>query len=106
MSALATQQLSDCESRIERNLQGFYEVGKALAEIRDGRLYREEFESFETYVKERWGWERAHAYRMIDAAGIVEDVSPIGDKPTTESQARELSKLETPEESAARHGRK
>lgn len=99
MSALATQQLSDCESRIERNLQGFYEVGKALAEIRDERLYHidygGDFETFEKYVKSRWGWDRIRAYQLIEAAEVNADVNH---GLHNERQARELSKLDTPEE--------
>ena len=49
--------------------------GLALMEIRDGRLYRAEFGTFEEYCNQRWGWERAHAYRLIDAAQVVENVS-------------------------------
>ena len=36
---------------------------------------------------------RAHAYRLIESAGVMDNLSPIGDKPATESQARPLSKL-------------
>ena len=49
---------------------------------------------FEDYCRERWGWSRAHAYRQIDAAKVSKNLSPIGDIPITESQARPLTQLE------------
>lgn len=83
------------EATIERGMQTFVEVGLALMEIRDGRLYRAEFGTFEEYCQERWGWGRAHAYRLIDAAQVVENVSNWRQNvaPATESQARPLAAL-------------
>ena len=49
--------------------------------------------TFEEYCKERWGMNRAHAYRLIDAAEVVNNLSPIGDIPANESQARPLTAL-------------
>jgi hypothetical protein len=85
--------LAECEEKIRAGLQTFVEVGTALATIRDNRLYRAEYGSFEQYVEDRWQLSRAHAYRMIVAADAV---SPIGDTdlpmPTNEGQARELAR--------------
>ncbi len=86
--------LSECETVIEKGLSTFIEVGNALLEIRDNRLYREFHSTFEDYCRERWGFNRAHAYRFIDAAETIKNLSPIGDiLPATESQARPLSQL-------------
>jgi phage N-6-adenine-methyltransferase len=102
--------LADCEEKIEKGLKTFYEVGQALLTIRDKRLYRADYPTFETYCVKRWGIARQHAYRLIDAAGVITNLSPIGDKdssdvthgtqklPQTESQVRPLTQLETPEE--------
>lgn len=83
------------EATIERGMQTFVEVGLALMEIRDGRLYRAEFGTFEEYCQERWGWERRHAYRLIDAAAAVENVSnwTQNQAPANEAQARPLTSL-------------
>jgi len=85
------QRLAELEKTIAKGKKTFVEVGLALAEIRDLRLYRREYSGFDEYCREKWGWKRAHAYRLIDAAEVVK-VSPIGDKIKTESQARELAK--------------
>ena len=88
-----TTSLHRCEQVIERGLKTFVEVGEALMEIRDSRLYRQTHQTFEAYCSERWGMARNHAYRFIDAAETVGAMSPIGDKPATESQVRPLTPL-------------
>lgn len=87
-------ELAALEIKIAAGLQTFVEVGAALMEIRDKRLYRAEFGTFEEYCQERWGMKRAHAYRLIESAGVIANLSPIGDIPKTESQARPLTRLE------------
>jgi hypothetical protein len=72
-----------------------------LLAIRDGRLYREHYDTFEQYCLQRWQMGRQYAYRLIDAAEVLDNLSPIGDKPATESQARELSRLSPDAQRAA-----
>lgn len=87
-------ELADCESVIERGLETFVEVGQALLRIRDNRLYRESG-TFEEYCQERWQMERRHAYRLMDAASVVENVSNwTQTAPANEAQARPLTELE------------
>lgn len=64
--------LTALERRIERGLQTFKEVGAALMEVRDSRLYREAHPSFESYCQSRWGMERQRAYQLIGAVEVVE----------------------------------
>lgn len=92
--------LDEREAIIEGGLKTFVEVGEALLYIRDNALYQTAagFKTFELYCKDRWQMNRNHAYRMMDAAKAVSNLSPIGDIPKTESQARPLTKLETPEQ--------
>ncbi len=86
--------LADLEIVIERGVKTFVEVGVALEEIRDGKLYRPTYPTFEDYCRERWGWSRQHAYRQIQAAGVAKNLSPRGDNmPVNEGQARELASL-------------
>lgn len=85
----------DLEARIQEARGGFYQIGKALKEVRDERLYRVLlFESFEAYLKHRWDMSRSHAYRLIDAARVIDNLSPIGDiLPENEAQLRPLMPL-------------
>ncbi|MCC8400948.1 hypothetical protein LJ655_03410 [Paraburkholderia sp. MMS20-SJTN17] len=45
-------------------------------------------------------WERAQAYRLIDAATLAERLSPIGDIPSRESHVRRLLRLENDKDRA------
>lgn len=90
--------LAKLEATIERGKKAFVEVGTALAEIRDGKLYRHEHATFEAYTEARWGWKRAHAYRLIEAAEVK--LSPMGDKIANERQARALASVPEPEREA------
>jgi hypothetical protein len=101
-------QLRECEAVIERGQKTFIEVGNALATIKEGKLYKAHYKTFEKYCKDKWGYTKSHAYRMIESAQVVENLSPMGDKnskggvtlPKTEREARPLAQLETPKEQA------
>ena len=85
--------LEDCErvyGQIERNAN--MGRGAVLRHIRDHRLYRDLFDTFEEYVEQRVGIVRQYAYRLIDLADTVTALSPIGDIPaiTNEGQARAI----------------
>jgi len=93
--------LQTFEEIIERGLDTFVEVGNALMEIRDGRLYKDAgFKSFEDYCQRRWNWSRTHADRQIAAAKVAGKLTPMGvNSVQSERQARELLQLE-PEQQA------
>ncbi len=59
--------------------------------------------SFEHYCRERWQFTRRHAYRLIDSAMVIENVSNWTQAPATESQVRPLTKLEPEQQKEARH---
>ena len=84
--------LGDLEEVIERGLTTFVEVGNAIREIRDSKLYKESHGTFEDYCRERWGWSRVHAHRQMEAANTAE-LLPIGNKPKSEAVTRELAPL-------------
>jgi hypothetical protein len=90
------QRLAHLEAVIKNYRQDFYSVGKALREIRDARHYRKlSFKSFESYVRIRWDMGRSHAYRLIEAFCVIDNLSPIGELlPKNEAQARALTKLD------------
>ena len=87
--------LNTLEELIDSRRHSFYEIGKALREIRDERLYRELlYKSFEEYLKKRWDMGRSHAYRLIEASRVIDNLSPFGDDlPENEAQSRPLGKL-------------
>jgi hypothetical protein len=85
--------LAAAERTIQRGLKTFIEVGEALLEIRDRRLYRDTHPTFEDYLADRWGISKRHGNRLIQSAEVARIVGPIGPIPATESQARELAPL-------------
>jgi hypothetical protein len=88
--------LAACEAALDNLRVAFWAAGKALQVIRDARLYRGKYATFEDYLAERWDMSRAQAYRLIDAWPLAERMSPMGD--INERQIRELLPL------ADRHG--
>ena len=85
--------LAWCETRIERGLATFVEVGQALLEVRDGRLYRAEHGTFEDYCRERWGMSDRRARQLMTAAEIGTTVPADLPAPRNEAVARELAPL-------------
>ncbi|MEG4169804.1 MULTISPECIES: hypothetical protein [unclassified Microcoleus] len=86
--------LEELESIVENGLQTFYEVGKALDEIREQKLYRETQKTFEAYCQDKWGIARRTADRFIGAARVMENLRPMGLKfPANERQVRPLTGL-------------
>jgi hypothetical protein len=87
--------LSALEECISKGQKTFIEVGCALAEIRDSKLYRADFKTFEDYCRVKWGWSKPYCTQLIGAARVVESL-PESAKVAiaTESQARELAKVE------------
>lgn len=58
--------------------------------------------TFEAYCRERWGFTVRRAYQIIGAAEVAGNVNNCSQTaPTTESQARPLSKLPPAEQPAA-----
>ena len=60
----------------------------------DAPLYRETHATFADSCRERWGFDTAHASRLIGSVEVIE-VLPIGNSPlpTTEKQTQELSRV-------------
>ncbi len=110
ISSVEAAVLADQETIIAQGLKTFYAVGTALLTIRDQRLYREDHNTFEDYCRTRWGMTRTHADRMISAASVVADLTPIGvsggsstivELPANEAQARPLAALPSEQRAAA-----
>lgn len=88
--------LCQLEQIIQKGKDTFVEVGTALSEIRDSRIYRATFKTFEDYCQSRWDFSRQYVNKIISAAEVVSKMETVVSKPTTERQVRELAKA--PEE--------
>jgi hypothetical protein len=103
LSVAETAALLECESIIRQGRAAFIRVGHALSRIRDSRLYREKYSTFEDYCLAEWEISDRYARNVRSAADVV-DV--LNEKqfmvlPASESQARPLTKLPREEWSAA-----
>jgi hypothetical protein len=67
-----------------------WETAEALREIRDKRLYREHYPTFEAFVREEFGKSRDWAYKLIAVEKAVKALPTTAPRPTTIRQAREL----------------
>ena len=93
------------EGVIQNWLDSYADVGRALTRIRDAKLYRDQWKTFEAYVEDQFGFSRPRAYQLIDAVkqvNRVETLSTIVDKNAeevlpNESAARALSKVDDEE---------
>jgi hypothetical protein len=59
------------ERRVER---AFFEAGKALAELRDRRLYRSTHKTFEEYCRSRFAYTHRHVNYLIAASNVVDNI--------------------------------
>jgi hypothetical protein len=95
------ERLKSLEGVIGRGKKAFIEVGLALREIRDSRLYKVKYKTFDAYVQERWDFSRIRAHQLIDAAEVVENVKNFKQNdsaPAKESHAFQLAKLPAEEQ--------
>lgn len=96
-----------CEKKVEDGLRSAQQGREALRQIRDGRLYRAEFKTFDEYVERRWKMSVRQAHRICDHAEVMTNLlgapSDEGAQeeapampavlPETESLARPLAPL-------------
>jgi len=96
---ITIHRLTELEGVIEKNLKAFYEVGAALLEIRESKLYKDTHTTFEDYCRDRWDMTRDYAYKLIGSSQVVSNLGNVDNclqKPSTESQARPLTRLSAP----------
>ncbi len=93
LDELETIRLDVLERVVERNLDGFYNVGKALEEIRDKRLYRATHSDFGIYLNERWEMSRTRGYQWIETAKVADQLGgALGEQPK-EAHVRAVAPL-------------
>src|SRR5438105_4860117 len=80
------------EEVLKAACQNFVEAGLALGQIRDRRLYRIEFHTFDAYCRAKWQYARVYAYHLICAVQLFRHLlaNCKQRKPDHESQLRPL----------------
>lgn len=95
LSQAERKQLKKCEKFIATGRDAAVEANDALRQIRDQKLYREDFKTFEEYCFKTWSLRRSTAYQRITWAQAQEILSAMADKSVevNERQARALGGL-------------
>ena len=85
--------LQEHELIISQGLSAFIAVGRALIAIRDGKLYRADFKTFEDYCRKRWNFTDRRARQLIEATEVAEEIGTSGSGLVIENerQARALA---------------
>lgn len=86
------ERLSHLEGVVSSGIDSFISVGLALAEIKDSKLYRNQYRTFDEYCRSRWNIAARTAYQCIKSASTCKllDGLPL---PANENVARVLSEI-------------
>lgn len=109
LSDAERKDLADCERLVQAGLEASREARARLLHIRDARLYRQDFATFEEYMEKRWGYSARHGHRLCDWSEVEKNL--LSEKagadaaeskaepvlPRSESQARPLAGLKPAE---------
>lgn len=85
--------------KIKQWIKNGFEVGRALAKIRDTRMYREKFFTFEAFTEAEFGFSKSRANQLISASHVAKVLTTAvaktvhGVQPTNETQVRDLVKF-------------
>ena len=88
--------LKTLENDIDENMSAGLKLGMAIAEIKVRQLFRETHETWEAYIKDRFGIARRTAFQYMASASVfrlVHDCAPTDVLPSNEYQVRPLLKL-------------
>lgn len=94
ISTTEQQDFARLDDVVRRGLATFVEIGRALAEIRDRKLYRIGFSTFEAYLSHEHGLTPRRGRQIIDAAAVRIELSEgknFSPLPSTESHCAELA---------------
>ncbi len=89
-----TKLLKRLEKTIKSGMGTLFKVAEALSKIKESRLYRNKYKTFEEYCDKRWNFTRRRAYQLIEA-GETRDLLPENVKQcfTNVRQLNALAKL-------------
>ncbi|AFY72054.1 hypothetical protein Pse7367_3831 (plasmid) [Thalassoporum mexicanum PCC 7367] len=99
LSVAERQRLHKYEQMIRQNI---IEIGLALLDIQESRLYRETHANFEAYAFEQFGISKTYAYGKIAAAKVIKNLTGVAPMlPQNERQCRPLAGLDAQQQRLA-----
>lgn len=97
LTAAERKRYQQCVQEISDGLRGSWKAGEALRDVREARLYREDFVSFDEFCQAVHSITQRYANYLIEAVEIKEDIKERSPKMaellTTETQAREIGNV-------------
>lgn len=81
------ERLEQLEHAITSGLAVFIEVGRALSEIHERRLYKIEYRSFEAYLAERWNLSQSRGRKLVYGARVADVLEAAGEHPSGSDNA-------------------
>lgn len=88
-------------SQLDMINTAFIKAGRILRQIRDERLYRGDFDTFEQFCRSMVGKDKRYVNRIIQARGVIEELLRQGVKeselPNHERACRELAEFPIPD---------
>jgi len=69
---------AECEGKIAVWEEYSIEASAAIKMIRDERLYRDEYATWDEYCEKRWSWSARHGHRQCKAAEIIQNLLTTG----------------------------
>lgn len=90
MDIVEKNRLEQLERIIQNGIDTFIEVGEALAQIKEEKLWEGEYESFDHYCKQRWDFGAANARLLMQSSEVAKS---LPEPPTKSSHARILGSL-------------
>jgi hypothetical protein len=95
LTATERATLAQCEREIDAGRRAWVATGRALRTVRDAKLYREGFGTFDEYIAQRWKMHPRTAYRLMDGEAVFNNLAPGPDfEHVPEKQLRPLTKLD------------
>lgn len=94
--------LQDLEEKIETGLERYRIAGEALRMIKEQRLYKDQYGTYDEYCRKRWNFTPQYANRLIAAASIAKQIVEKSETivslspPQSENQAGALSRSKNP----------
>jgi len=89
LTTVEERKLAQMEAIIDDGLKGFIAVGVALRTISEEGLFRNNHDSFEAYLRDKWNLGRSYAYKLMQGAEVATRIEGV----ENECQARELAKV-------------
>ena len=107
LSGAERRELTRLEAVIVHAVTVQLDAAKAMLRIREGRLYRAEYATFEEYCQARWNMSREHGRRLCNwaevSANLDANATNGGILPLHESHARPLARLTPQQQQDAWH---